>query len=545
MQSAISEATREARPWWSWLVPSLSQWLWLMLLLVLLAQPWRTMMVASDGDACMHWRVGEWMLEHRQIIHADVFSHTRFGQPIVSKEWLSEIVFAVAGRLGGLYGIAVFGALLIVTTFALLHRQLLRDGNDVLVATTVVLLAACASSMHWLARPHAFSFLMMALWNDTLRRFERTGSMRKLMVALGVLTVLWVNLHGAYLAGFLVLGAYWLAAVIQKDRAKLGALTTTAASCAVLSLLNPNGYELHLHNLQFLHSAFFKNWLAEYASMRFDSPDALGFLFWLGMIFLILALRRPRLTMSEALLLISWTYFALYSARNVPLLAILSAPILASALSEAVPVRWQMPSQKLRAMNEAARSWVVSTILAVMVVVIPRPTEMPSKDWPTDALAFIKTHDQQFAGNMFNQYAWGGYLMQYLPEHKVFVDGRADFYGENLLREFSDTTALHTNWTQVVQKYDVRWTLMPTDHRLNLALALLPGWERAYADKVATIYCRNPHPDPWSPLAPPAAGKPLPSTKGEGNIKAASSPPSFGGEERGEGEVPTALPHTK
>ena len=86
---------------------------------------------------------------------------------------------------------------------------------------------------------------------------------------------------------------------------------------------------------------------------------------------------------------------------------------------------------------------------------------------------------------------------------------------------------------------------MPTDHHLNLALALLPGWERAYSDKVAMIYRRNPHPDPPSPNCGLRRTRPLPSTKGEGNIKMASSPLSFGGEERGEGEAPTALPRKK
>src|SRR5580693_10469423 len=60
-----------------WLMPSLTQWLWLVILLILLAQPWRTMMATSDGDTCMHWRVGEYMLQTGHIIRADVFSHTR------------------------------------------------------------------------------------------------------------------------------------------------------------------------------------------------------------------------------------------------------------------------------------------------------------------------------------------------------------------------------------------------------------------------------------------------------------------------------------
>jgi len=37
-----------------------------------------------------------------------MFSPTpRPGQPIVSKEWLAEIIFAAAGRHGGLYALSV------------------------------------------------------------------------------------------------------------------------------------------------------------------------------------------------------------------------------------------------------------------------------------------------------------------------------------------------------------------------------------------------------------------------------------------------------
>jgi hypothetical protein len=453
-----------------------------MLLLLLLAQPWRTTMVAADGDACMHWRVGEWMLENKQIIRADVFSHTRTGAPIISKEWLSEILFALAGRLGGLYGIAVVGALLIATTFALLHRQLLREGNDALVATGVTLLAASAACTHWLARPHAFSFLMILLWNGALRRFQRTGDVRPLLTTLGGLTLLWVNLHGGYLAGFLVLGMYWTGAAMERDRRKLGALTAVGLLCGVVSLLNPNGYKLHVHNIRFLQSEFFKNWLAEYASIRFDTPDAFGFSLWLALLFFTLALCRPKLSPTAALVLISWTYFGLYAARNIPLMAILGAPIIAPALSEAARNRWRSLS-----------GWpVVVAVAVVAIACIPRPTTIPGDRWPVKALEFIKQHPDRFTGNMFNQYMWGGYLMEVLPERKVFVDGRADFYGATLVKEFDGVTELRTNWTQILAKYHVGWTLMPTDHQLNIALALKPDWKRAYTDEVSAIYRRIP-----------------------------------------------------
>ena len=488
-----------------WLMPSLTQWLWLVILLILLANPWRTMMVSGDGDPCMHWRVGEYMLQTGHIIRTDVFSHTRFGWPIVSKEWLSEFIFAEAGRLAGLYGLCVVAALAIATTFALLHRQLLRETGNHAVAIFVVLIAAWAACSHWLARPHVFSFLLAVLWGDALRRFDRGESARRLAVVLGLLTLLWVNLHGAYLAGFITLGAYWLGAVVElvrarTDRARWGAarrklnvLTGVALLCGLVSLLNPNSYQLHVHNLQFLRSDYLTNWLAEYASTDFHSPDSRGFLAWLALTFLTLALVRPRLSPASGILLIAWTYFALYLGRNVPLLAIFTAPTLATALADASPSWVHRLSDRLRETCEESRAWLLIGVATVVAVaVIPRPTNMPPDKWPVEAVDYIKKHPERFKGNMFNQYVWGGYLLHALPECRTFVDGRTDFYGEALIRQFDDTSALRTNWLQALQQYHVSWTLLPTEHRLNLALALLPDWERAYSNKVATIYCKRP-----------------------------------------------------
>ncbi len=483
----------------------MTQWLWLVILLILLAQPWRTMMVSSDGDPSMHWRVGEWMLQHRQILRSDIFSHTRFGQPIVSKEWLSEIIFAAAGRVAGLYGLVVVAALVIATTFAFLHRQLLRETGNHAVAIFVALVAAWAACTHWLARPHAFSFLLAVFWGDALRRFERGESVRRLAITLVVLTLLWVNLHGGYLAGFITLGAYWLGAVVELVRArsdaagrsaaqrKLTVLSSIAILCGLASLVNPNGYQLHLHNLAFLRSNYLTGWLAEYSSPDFHAPDSRGFLAWLALTFLTLALARPRVSPASGILLITWTYFALYAVRNIPLLAIFTAPIIASALAETSPAWGRRLSDRLRKIHEVSRGALLVAVIAVVaVVVIRRPTEMPAKTWPVAAVEFIQQHPERFQGNMFNEYVWGGYLLHTLPEHRVFVDGRTDFYGAALIRQFDDVSRLHTNWLDVLQQYNVSWTLLPPEEHLNVALALLPRWERVYSNKVATIFCKTP-----------------------------------------------------
>ena len=488
-----------------WLVPSSGQCLWLVLVLVLLAEPSRTSMVATDADACMHWRVGEDMLRSGQVVRADTYSHTMPGAPVITKEWLSEIFFAAAGRLGGYKGLGVLGALAIATTFWLLHRQLLREGNDLLIATLVTLLAAWAGVIHWLARPHVFTFLLLLLWNGALRRFEADGRPMRLAVVLAALMLFWVNLHGAFLLGFVVLGAYWLGAVIEfirppaavprtAARRKIFWLTIAGLLALAVSLINPNGWHLHQHNIQFMRSSYLTNLLFEHRPINFHSSDALGFLMWLAALIAALAVRqRPRLPASSVILIAGWTYLALYAVRNIPLMALVTAPIVASAFSACVRGRWREKSQRLSAENAASNGWpVVALIALIAVVLVPRSTDMPPDRWPVNAVKFINQHPEQFTGNMLNQHAWGGYLMWVMPERKVFVDGRTDFYGEAFIRNFLDLTELRPGWREKLDTCKVSWTLLTTDHPLTQALALAQNWRLAYSDSLATIYACTP-----------------------------------------------------
>jgi hypothetical protein len=490
--------------WWHWLVPSLTQYLWLALFVALLVQPQRTKLVSGDADACMHWRVGEHMLQTGEIIRQDVFSHTRHGDRFISKEWLSQVIYALAGRVGGLTGLSIFAALVIATTFALLHRQLLREGTDILVATLLVLLAAWASASHWHARPHVFSFLLLLGWNQALRQYERGGTPLRLAVSLGVLTVLWVNLHGAYLAGFLVLGCYWLGATVDfgrltdgaaraAARSRLRTLSWVIALCAGVSLLNPNGYELHTHNLGFLRSEYFVSRIDEYQSQNFHEASARGVIAWLAAMAFAFVVCRPRVSASAAILTVAWSYFALYSVRNISLWAILTAPILASAIAEKLRAgswpAWSRLSSRVERVHSTGRAGPLMVVLVVAILFLaPLPTQMPEDRWPVAGVAHIRAHPERFEGRMFNESLWGSYLLQALPEHTVFADTRFDFYGEALYRDYDEVTGVGPDWEATLSRYEVAWTLLPTKFSLNQVLAVADGWEPEYADPVATIY---------------------------------------------------------
>jgi hypothetical protein len=59
-----------------------------------------------------------------------------------------------------------------------------------------------------------------------------------------------------------------------------------------------------------------------------------------------------------------------------------------------------------------------------------------SLHYPSEGADFI--HKNYPQARILNEYAWGGYLIEELYPQKVFVDGRADFYGRKILNETAD-----------------------------------------------------------------------------------------------------------
>src|SRR5215216_5510942 len=102
----------------------------------------------SDGDLARHLRHGRYMLEHGNIINADPFSFTRPGAPFVGFEYGSQLVYALAERVGGLAAVAVLAGLIIALTYALLTRLLLNRGVDPLLACVTVALAIALGAGH-------------------------------------------------------------------------------------------------------------------------------------------------------------------------------------------------------------------------------------------------------------------------------------------------------------------------------------------------------------------------------------------------------------
>ena len=211
-------AQRQELPLGRWvsLVPSLSDLAFLMPVLVLFwcttGVPW----LLSDSDTGWHIRTGEWILKNGRIPATDLFSFTKFRQPWLAWEWLSDVSMAAVHRHFGLGGIALLSLLVLGVTSLCIYRSAVEESEHRLIAISFTGLAMAAGTIHWLARPHLVTPLFAAVFCWVLNRADKRPSGERFLLLLPALTILWVNLHGGFFVGTILLMTYGLGAAAEE-----------------------------------------------------------------------------------------------------------------------------------------------------------------------------------------------------------------------------------------------------------------------------------------------------------------------------------------
>ncbi|HMB21324.1 MAG TPA: hypothetical protein VKP08_00765, partial [Anaerolineales bacterium] len=292
---------------------------------------------------------------------------------------------------------------------------------------------------------------------------------------------------GAHVAGWL-----WEYLHTQSTKEAGSRLAVIGITSFAATFINPVGWRLWGTSVGYLGSRFLVDRTIEYRSPDFHIVNTWPFLVMLALYILASGLAgksRPH----EAILAAGWTAMSLYSARNIPLFAIVMAPYLGSAIQaviENAPILQRVDQAIARVENNL--KGIFWPLLAVIVLTVssyaqPNPSNQfnPGK-FPVRAVDWLEDNPQE--GRMFNNFIWGGYILYRLwPEQTVFIDGQTDFYGEALSREYTRVMSLDNGWEVVLEKYDVSWVIVQPSKPLVGALQDELGWTIVYQDGTAAI----------------------------------------------------------
>jgi hypothetical protein len=463
-----------------------------------------------DGDLGRHLTVGQYILQTGRIPTVDIFSHTMSGENLTPHEWLAEVAFALAYRVLGLDGVVLLCAVVLALTFSLTYRAAIRRSGLGLAALVLTLLAVSASSLHWLARPHLFTLLLVVVWTDGLEKMacgQQIAWWRQPLIMLA-----WANLHGGFVFGFLVWLAFAADWAWRMWRSRSGEplprhgrqLVVVLALSLAATLVNPVGLQLWATSVSYAGNAYLVGHTAEYLSPNFHDVSTWPFLMMILISPWIMAAGGRQLGVRSILLLLGWTGLGLFSIRHVPVYAVIAAPILAEAIAGALRGTaagdaWLERESRLRWLEAGFRDrlWPAVCVLVAgaLIVLGVRLTPVPDGNafsphvFPVQAMDWAAANSP--GDRVFNYFPWGGYLLfRAWPEVTVFIDGQTDFYGEALTREYEAVITLAEGWEQVLAQYDVDWVIMPPDSQLVRALRQDADWIEAYGDATAVILKR-------------------------------------------------------
>lgn len=460
-----------------------------------------------DGDTGYHIRAGEEILKNWRVPAHDIFSAHFPPLKWTAHEWLSEVILAALYKLSGLTGIVIFFALLLAATHWLLYFNLTRKSANLTLVIITTFLATATSTSHWLARPHVFSLLLTIVWYQLLDRFQYQN--RPTLLYLPILMIVWVNLHGGYFFGLVLMCLYFGGNLVssfcsapqesKEYRKKASTLFAYIILTVIACVINPRGFEILLFPLHLTSDRFLMDRVIEFLSPNFH--EALPFKYMLMATIGALALSRAPLNPIECGLLLLVSYMALYSARYMSLFAIIVAPLLLKSgdsvlgnLPAPIGRFLQTRNRNLAQIDKKVQGYVWPICATLLVVGLGVGGSLrftfDEKRFPVAAVNFLQR--EPITGNMFNDDEFGDYIIYSAwPKYRVFTDGRSDVYGEKLGSVYFQVANVQPGWKEVLARYNISWVIFDTKSALTAALGEDQEWRPIYTDEVATIFVKN------------------------------------------------------
>jgi hypothetical protein len=454
----------------------------------------------NDPDSHWHVTVGNWILTHGTVPTTDTYSFTFTGQPWIAKEWLSQLLLALAYNLGGWGGVTALAAAALGATFALLLRLLMRDLKP-LPALLFTTAAFVMTASHFLARPHVLAFPLMLLWVAGLVRSveQRRAPDYREWPWLLLVMLLWANMHGGFTLGLMLAGALALDALVgARDAVERRTLFFAWARFGIAALLvaciTPYGPESILVTSRIFSLGDALSLISEWQAPDFQKQPLQELLV---LVALYLALSRGlKLPLIRLLIVIGLVHLFLRYARNAELLAMLAPLVIAPLLVRQFPkiAAEAEPTGRLKALARPAGFAALTVALGLAGLMAGLSMGYgriapPTTNMPAAAVAFAR--DAGLTGRVLNHYSYGGYLISVgIP---TFIDGRGELYGGDFIKQYAKAVNLRGEepFDALLDRYGIDWTLLPSDQPANRLLARLPGWRQAYSDDAATIFVRE------------------------------------------------------
>lgn len=392
----------------------------------------------SDPDVPWHIVAGNQIRELGYVPYQDSFSYTSGDYRWLNISWLWDVFLS--------YYISVFGEESLVLITAMILAAIVVMNGQFLYARksfsedTLKISCFLIGMVLWhflYPRPQIITYLMVGIFHFLMYRNRGNNLPISIYITVPLLMVLWVNCHGGYMTGHIIIGVYFIESLVLKQYNRSKQLFILGTLCGLAILINPVGWHIVESVLRSLNSSV-TSYIQEWANFSFGKHLGLT-IFVLA--FIVLSNSRDKeIPLADKYLALFWFIASFYSIRNFPIAVILAAPYLAYNIEKSIVIQQHKNIDIPRIRYGLGAFMAILFIMAVMtpqifIKALDKEVLINEQKVPVEAIEYIKANHNE--KRMLNDYDLGGYLIYLNPENKVFIDGRAGTtYPEDILLEY-------------------------------------------------------------------------------------------------------------
>jgi hypothetical protein len=441
-----------------------------------------------DSDTYWHIAAGKWIIAHHAVPRVDIYSFTKAGEPWISTSWLAQVLYGEAFELAGWAGPIVLACNMhrgnnraprvhSQPSHPLDVRGCRCAGRPDSVDTSSV----CASTCACAARDGCLVYGLVSASES-----REAPSFRLLP-----LMALWANLHGGFVFGLALLAPFALDALWNQEgsrRTSLALRWIAFGVCALAaSCVTPYGWESILAARKILDLGELLHLIYEWMPAdfsRFGPFQACLFVLIAGALYCGVKLSPPRIVLVLILF-----HMALSHVRNTEIFALLMPLVVLSPLSSQFGLHGAR-SVKMTFPLASAASLVAMLGISTWAFTANHKFSPTAIQSPAAAVDVLKDRN---ARRVLNDLPFAGYLIS--RELPVFVDGRAELYGESFEMAYYRALQLQdiNLFLDILKTYEIDAVLLTPSTPAAGLLDHLDGWQRVYSDETTVLHIRTAH----------------------------------------------------
>lgn len=462
-----------------------------------------------------------WLLESGRAViargglpGADIFSWTHGGEPWVQYQWLFEVGLAGIVALVGidwlirLFMLLVVAIYLLIPLFGAVPRRV-----PYVLTVTVGSIALIVITINMSIRPGLMTTLFLLIQYVTLAKMRRGELFYGGFVIIGVMYLLWGNIHLGVILGIISLALMLAGDALEKyelrrfepaDPGVEGQPVAPRIYLAIIglafaaSLINPYGLHVYERIIDVSAQASHTANVDELQALDLQWVQGQLLLLLIGGFMVALTFSRRALAAQEIMHLVLFTVMGMFAARLVLWPALFFVLILPKALHHVwTDMKSRHPS--LHPVLGAAGEFRTMIVAMVALFAVAMTVAIPHKLAPQrlglcEELmpGLRKIADLRRPGDrMFNDPTSGSCLLLVDPKAKLFIDPRFDFYGGDFLAETAAAMRMEGEWRALLDRWGADSVMMRRAWPLAAALDRAEGYQILFDDGIVAFYRRR------------------------------------------------------